>query len=83
MNIKKYENKYFDLDNKENKENIDNNQYKETNKNNKKRDIKTSLMGEFQSYEKEINKDNHKKKNICCNKAFKDDILKNINAQSK
>ena len=81
--IKKYENKYFDLDNKENKENIDNNQYKETNKNNKKRDIKTSLMGEFQSYEKEINKDNHKKKNICCNKAFKDDILKNINAQSK
>ena len=79
--IKNYGNKYADSENQENKENKDNNQNKESNKNNKKSDIKMNLMSEFQSYEKEINKDNHKEGNNYYNKG--DEIFRNINAQSK
>ena len=81
--IKKYVNKYSSSDNKENKENNDNNQNKELHKNNKKIDIKTNLISKFELHEKEINKNNHKMENISKNNAFRDNIFRNINAQSK
>ena len=73
-------NKYSGSDNKENN---DNNQKQELNKNNKKRNIQTNLMSKFASHEKEIKNNDHQKENIPNNNAFKDNVFKNINAQSK
>ena len=81
--IEKYGNKYSRSDSKENKENKNNNYNKELNKNNKKRDIKANLMFKFESYDKEINKNNHKKENTSKTNVFRDNIYRNINAQSK
>jgi len=73
-------NKYSGSDNKENN---DNNQKQELNKNNKKRNIQTNLMSKFASHEKEIKNNDHQKENIPNNNAYKDNVFKNINAQSK
>ena len=86
--IEHYGNKDSGSDNKENienKENENNNHShaKKMNKNNKKRDIKTNLITKFESDEKENNKINHKKDIICHNNEIRDDILKNVSAQSK
>ena len=70
------------IENKEN-ENNNNSHTKKMNKNNKKRDIKTNLITKFESDEKENNKINHKKDIICHNNEIRDDILKNVSAQSK
>ena len=70
------------IENKEN-ENSNNSHTKKMNKNNKKRDIKTNLITKFESDEKENNKINHKKDIICHNNEIRDDILKNVSAQSK
>ena len=86
--IEHYRNKDSGSDykeNTENKENENNNNShtKKMNKNNKKRDIKTNLITKFESDEKENNKINHKNDIICHNNEFRDDILKNVTAQSK
>lgn len=86
--IEHYGNKDSGSDNKENienkeNENNNNSHTKKMNKNNKKRDIKTNLITKFESDEKENNKINHKKDIICHNNEIRDDILKNVSAQSK
>ena len=86
--IEHYGNKDSGSDNKENienkeNENSNNSHTKKMNKNNKKRDIKTNLITKFESDEKENNKINHKKDIICHNNEIRDDILKNVSAQSK
>ena len=86
--IEHYGNKDSGSDNKENienkeNENNNNSHTKKMNKNNKKRDIKTNLITKFESDEKENNKINHKKDIICHNNEFREDILKNVSAQSK
>ena len=86
--IEHYRNKDSGSDNKENNENKENensntSHTKKMNKNNKKRDIKTNLITKFESDEKENNKINHKNNIICHNNDFRDDILKNVTAQSK
>jgi hypothetical protein len=86
--IEHYGNKDSGSDNKENNENKENensnnSHTKKMNKNNKKRDIKTNLITKFESDEKENNKINHKNNIICHNNDFRDDILKNVTAQSK
>ena len=86
--IEHYGNKDSGSDNKENienkeNENSNNSHTKKMNKNNKKRDIKTNLITKFESDEKENNKINHKKDIICHNNEFREDILKNVSAQSK
>ena len=86
--IEHYGNKDSGSDYKENienkeKENNNNSHTKKMNKNNKKRDIKTNLITKFESDEKENNKINHKKDIICHNNEIRDDILKNVSAQSK
>jgi hypothetical protein len=86
--IEHYGNKDSGSDNKENTENKENennnnSHTKKMNKNNKKRDIKTNLITKFESDEKENNKINHKNNIICHNNDFRDDILKNVTAQSK
>jgi len=88
--IEHYGNKDSGSDNKENienkeNENNSNSQNKKINKNNKKRDIKTNLITKFECDEKENNKINNKKdQDIICHKNdIRDDILKNVSAQSK
>ena len=86
--IEHYGNKDSGSDYKENiehkeNENNNNSHTKKMNKNNKKRDIKTNLITKFESDEKENNKINHKKDIICHNNEIRDDILKNVSAQSK
>ena len=86
--IEHYGNKDSGSDNKENTENKENennnhSHAKKMNKNNKKRDIKANLITKFESDEKENSKINHKNNIICHNNEFRDDILKNVTAQSK
>ena len=88
--IEHYGNKDSGSDNKENienkeNENNSNSQNKKINKNNKKRDIKTNLITKFECDEKENNKINNKKdQDIIYHKNdIRDDILKNVSAQSK
>ena len=86
--IEHYGNKDSGSDNKENienkeNENSNNSHTKKMKKINKKRDIKTNLITKFESDEKENNKINHKKDIICHNNEIRDDILKNVSAQSK
>ena len=88
--IEHYGNKDSGSDNKQNienkeNENNSNSQNKKINKNNKKRDIKTNLITKFECDEKENNKINNKKdQDIIYHKNdIRDDILKNVSAQSK